>query len=86
MKLLDEDWYEKSHILRTAFFDGQLAMCEYVGFIISRVMTENSLSRSGDKSEYESGQIHAYTTIIENCNAFFAETSKKQDSDIKYDA
>lgn len=86
MKLIDEDIYERSHILRTAFLDGQLAMTELLVSMITRRMVEKSLTRSGAKTDHEQGQIDAYSDTISCCEAMFSESDQKQESDTKYDA
>jgi hypothetical protein len=82
---LDDKAYEISHSLRTAFADGQLAMCELVISITQRIMVEKGLTTSRKKSDYENGQIDAFMSVINGC-AGFLKGQKDLAEDVKYDA
>ena len=83
---IDEKAYEQSHPLRVSFADGQIAMCELLIGITQRMMIERKLTISRKKSDFESGQISAFESIISGCLGLLNHTKTEQTSDIKYDA
>lgn len=82
-KIFDTEAFRRSHSHRIAYIEGKLDMCEEIRELASILMARNQLSPFKVATDFEDGQIAAFSAILESLAAIEQASEDKSFQEVK---